>query len=141
MDRNSYHDDESRKKEISNYCYEEDILRDAPNLRTIKEAIPKECFQSNILKSMYYVAKDTLLIAIFYVLICYLERLDLNPFAFYLIYPIYWYIQGTMFTSFFVLGHDCGHGSFSRYTLLNDIIGNILHTFILAPYYPWLVII
>jgi len=41
------------------------------------------------------------------------------------------------FWSIFVLGHYCGHGSFSRYPLINDIIGTILHTFILTPYYPW----
>lgn len=44
---------------------------------------------------------------------------------------------GTLYTSFFVLGHDCGHGSFSFYPLLNDIVGTILHTWILAPYYTW----
>jgi omega-3 fatty acid desaturase (delta-15 desaturase) len=94
-------------------------------------------FQPNVLKSMYYVVKDTFLICVLYFGLCFLEKLDLNPMAFFLIYPLYWYLQGTMFTSYFVLGHDCGHGSFSRYPLLNDIMGNILHTFILAPYYPW----
>ena len=46
-------------------------------------------------------------------------------------------LQGTMFWSVFVLGHDCGHASFSRYPLLNDCIGTLLHTAILVPYYPW----
>jgi len=52
-------------------------------------------------------------------------------------FPLYWYIQGTLYTSFFILGHDCGHSSFSFYPLLNDIVGTITHTWILAPYYPW----
>lgn len=123
----------------SNYGYDTNILADVPTLRTIKLAIPAECFQPTVLKSMYYVVKDTFLIAVLYIALCYLERLDLSPMAFVLIYPLYWYLQGTLFTSYFVLGHDCGHGSFSRHTLLNDIVGNILHTFILAPYYPWYV--
>ncbi|CAF5173083.1 unnamed protein product [Rotaria magnacalcarata] len=44
---------------------------------------------------------------------------------------------GTLYTSLFVLGHDCGHSSFSTYPLLNDIVGTILHTWILTPYYTW----
>ena len=42
-----------------------------------------------------------------------------------------------MFWALFVLGHDCGHGSFSTSSLINDLTGNLLHGFILVPYYPW----
>ena len=42
-----------------------------------------------------------------------------------------------MMWAVFVLGHDCGHGSFSRSWLINDVVGNLLHTLILVPYYPW----
>ncbi|CAG8653067.1 8880_t:CDS:1 [Racocetra fulgida] len=42
-----------------------------------------------------------------------------------------------MFWAIFVLGHDCGHGSFSRYPWLNDIVGTFLHTLILVPYTNW----
>ena len=48
------------------------------------------------------------------------------------IYPIYWFLQGTMMWAIFVLGHDCGHGSFSNSWLLNDIVGNFLHSIILV---------
>ena len=32
----------------------------------------------------------------------------------------------------FVLAHDCGHGSFSNHQWVNDIVGNILNSFILV---------
>jgi omega-3 fatty acid desaturase (delta-15 desaturase) len=121
----------------NNYSFKSGIPSDLPKLSTIRQAIPTECFQSNVLKSMYYVVKDTFLIVFLYIGLCYLERLNMNRIAYGFIYPIYWYLQGTMMIAYFVLGHDCGHGSFSQYQLLNDIVGNILHTVVLAPYYPW----
>lgn len=115
---------ESLKEQLINY----------PTLAEIKNAIPGDCFESEVSTSMYYVVKDALIVALLYFLMIKLEELT----SFYwLFYPLYWYTQGTMYTAIFVLGHDCGHGSFSKYTLLNDIMGNLLHTFILAPYYPW----
>ena len=48
------------------------------------------------------------------------------------IYPLYWFLQGTMMWAIFVLGHDCGHGSFSKSWILNDIMGNFLHSIILV---------
>jgi len=49
----------------------------------------------------------------------------------------YWFIQGTLFWGTFVLGHDCGHSSFSASPVLNWVVGNILHTAILTPYESW----
>ncbi|KAJ3085365.1 hypothetical protein HK100_009074 [Physocladia obscura] len=37
----------------------------------------------------------------------------------------------------FVVGHDCGHGTFSNSKIINSVLGHVSHGFILVPFWPW----
>ncbi|CAF4046975.1 unnamed protein product [Rotaria sp. Silwood2] len=95
-----------------------------PTLSEIKLKLPSHCFRPTVRESMSYVVKD-----IFYVTLTFIVMYQIqNTFKYgFLLFPIYWCIQGTLYTSLFVLGHDCGHGSFSSYQLLNDILTHNKH--------------
>lgn len=53
------------------------------------------------------------------------------------IWIIYALVTGTIGTGLWVLGHECGHFAFSEKVYLNDILGYILHTALLVPYFSW----
>lgn len=51
--------------------------------------------------------------------------------------PLSWFIAGTAFTGFFVVGHDCGHRSFHRNKLVEDIVGTLMFAPLIYPFEPW----
>ena len=63
-----------------------------PTLSEMKVKLPKECFRSSTRLSLSYVMGDVFVIVLAYVLMVKLEQL--LPYGF-LLYPLYWYVQGT----------------------------------------------
>jgi acyl-lipid omega-3 desaturase len=98
-------------------------------LQDVRAAIPAHCFTPSAGRSLSYFFRDVAIVAGLYALA---YKLDSWYF-----YPIFWLAQGTMFWALFVVGHDCGHGSFSRMKWLNNLIGHISHSFILVPFHGW----
>jgi acyl-lipid omega-3 desaturase len=98
-------------------------------LQDLKAAIPADCFEPSVWKSLSYFFLDVGMIAGLYTV-----AHALNSWFFF---PIFWLMQGTLFWALFVVGHDCGHGSFSKLKWLNSLIGHLSHTPILVPYHGW----
>lgn len=119
---------------------EQQVPPNIPSIGELKKSLPDHCFTPSLSLSFYYVLKDLVIMTLLYVSMLALTEgpLALHWILQYLaVYPIYWFLQGTMMWAIFVLGHDCGHGSFSHNWVINDIVGNFLHSIILVPYYPW----
>jgi omega-3 fatty acid desaturase (delta-15 desaturase) len=98
-------------------------------LRELKQAIPDYCFHPSLHRSLLYLSLDIGLIIGFYILAYYID------FWFFL--PLFWIAQGTMFWALFVIGHDCGHHSFSKYKWVNNVVGHLCHTPLLVPFHGW----
>ena len=103
-------------------------------LSTLRAAIPAHCFEKSLARSVYYLVRDFAFIAAMYAaypLVCkYGDQLGLAKFA-------WWNVVGFFGWCLFVVGHDCGHRTFSDSVLLCDIFGHIAHTPLLVPFHGW----
>ena len=61
------------------------------------------------------------------------------PWSIYLIpyYILHIFVVTTGTMGIWVAAHECGHFSFSDNKLICDLIGLVLHSIVLTPYYAW----
>ena len=111
------------------------------DLAKIRKAIPKEAFEKSVVRSFYFMIFDYVIWFGSIFLMGQLAQSDLwTNFAFWqkaLALLVYWNVSGFFMWATFIIGHDCGHGTFSDSELLNDIVGHITHSSIMVPFYPW----
>lgn len=50
---------------------------------------------------------------------------------------VYGFVQGLVCTGVWILGHECGHGAFSKNGKLNNTVGWFLHSLLMVPYFSW----
>src|ERR1051325_8588659 len=68
-------------------------------------------------------------------LIWYLIYLSL-PVSWWLVIPLAM-IAGLFFVRIFIIFHDCGHGSFFKSRIANDVVGSITGLLTFTPFYQW----
>ena len=110
-------------------------------LNDIRRALPPDVFDKSLPTSIFYLMFDASLCLTALYVMC-----TLTNSAFWETLPIlakaiawlaYWNFLGFFMWCLFVVGHDCGHGTFSEYEWLNNIIGHVTHGALLVPYFPW----
>ena len=97
-------------------------------LRDIIKTIPSEYFEKNPLRAWLSVMFSVIAAALGYASIAF-SPWYLLPFA--------WIFTGTALTGWFVIGHDCGHRSFSNKSWVNDLVGHIAFLPLLYPFQGW----
>ncbi|KAH3688634.1 hypothetical protein WICPIJ_000379 [Wickerhamomyces pijperi] len=106
-------------------------------IKEILQAIPKDCYERRLTTSFYYVFRDIALIATtMYLGATYIPMIQ-NPILNALAWFSYVFVQGLFGTGIWVLAHECGHQAFSDYGWVNDLVGWILHSYLLVPYFSW----
>jgi fatty acid desaturase len=124
---------------------------DAPTLPTkgqIKASIPAHCFERSYVWGMLYLFRDLAIAAGFAYATSRLLSTDLPglPTSFEAVadwlkwtagWTFYAFWMGTIMTGPWVVAHECGHGAFSPSQTWNDIVGFVVHQFLLVPYFAW----
>lgn len=123
-----------------------------PTKGQIRDVIPPECFERSYVKSMLYLCRDTVMaVGLVYVTsqllsadvpISNIQELSttdgmVSMLGWSLGWMMYGFWMGTIMTGPWVLAHECGHGAFSPNQTFNDIVGFIVHQFLLVPYFAW----
>eukprot|EP00898_Chlorokybus_atmophyticus_P003319 jgi/Chlat1/3989/Chrsp26S03984 len=103
-------------------------IPDEISMSDVLKTLPKEVFEVNDLKAWRSVAVTVASVAAGYV------ALANSPW--YLLPAVYAYMSAAV-TGLFVIGHDCGHNSFSKNQLVNDIVGTLVFMPLVYPFEPW----
>lgn len=97
-------------------------------LKDIIKTLPPSCFEKN-----QYKAWRAVLISITSVILGY-WMIGNAP---WFLLPFAWFFTGTALTGWFVIGHDCGHRSFSNRRWVNDLVGHFFFLPLIYPFHSW----
>ncbi|KAI1097859.1 fatty acid desaturase-domain-containing protein [Jackrogersella minutella] len=108
-----------------------------PDINTIRKAIPPHCFKPSAARSLSYVLRDSIMAgALVYAALTYIPTVS-NPIYRTILWTVYGFLQGLVGVGLWILAHECGHGAFSLHRRLNDIVGWLLHSALLVPFFSW----
>ncbi|KAF9527543.1 delta-12 fatty acid desaturase protein [Crepidotus variabilis] len=117
-------------------------------IKDMLAAIPSHCFQRSALRSSVYLVWDTAVVYGLFKATKYIDAL-ITPAALSLpnpyLYPaakvglwaLYGFWAGLFSTGLWVIGHECGHQSFSESKIINNTVGWFVHSALGVPYHSW----
>ena len=92
-------------------------------------------FKHSLFTSFWYLFSDLAMVCVWGALAYYLDTK--GPDMAYLLWPLYWYAQGCVFTGLWVIAHECGHGGFAKSNDVNYWVGTFVHSALLVPFHSW----
>jgi omega-6 fatty acid desaturase (delta-12 desaturase) len=108
-------------------------------IKDIRDAIPKHCFERSGLRGMAYVFRDLACLAgTFYLFHNFVTPETIpSKAARIVLWGVYSFMQGLFGTGVWVLAHECGHQAFSPSRTFNNVVGWVLHSALLVPFFSW----
>ncbi|KAF9044726.1 hypothetical protein BDZ89DRAFT_1058819 [Hymenopellis radicata] len=118
-------------------------------LKQIHQAVPKHLLKPNAFIASAYVLRDVLLALFFFRFAMSIDTWDNANFGGHVtsalvkrlfktaLWLVYWWFQGLVGAGLFCLGHDAGHGTLFNSKAANNLVGFILHTGLMVPYFAW----
>jgi len=105
-----------------------------PTTAEVKAAIPPECFERSLARSLPYAVMSVSLTVLTGVLAWQFIPL---AWAWTPAWIVYAYVCGTFGIGVWVIAHECGHRAFAPTPKVQDAIGYVLHSALLVPYFSW----
>ncbi|KIJ36992.1 hypothetical protein M422DRAFT_232190 [Sphaerobolus stellatus SS14] len=127
----------------------QDYVPMTKSLKEIRAAIPARLFKRSTTKGLMYLGRDLVMMGLFFCLATFIDpffsssstrsllSLSGAKAARWAAWGVYWWFQGLVMTGLWVIGHEAGHLALSPSVPICHIIGLILHSFLLTPYFSW----
>lgn len=116
---------------------QEDVFTEgsqALSLEVLRKSIPPHLFNRSELRFIISVGYS-LSLTLFTAYVAH----SMLPLSIYCLplWIFYAILNGTFATGLWVLGHECGHYAFSTIPWKNDLLGFLLHSSLMVPYFSW----
>lgn len=119
---------------INPQAVDEFISKNNLTLNTLKNSIDINYMQINEIRSWLTLSRDIFLFICNSFFIYFLVQ---KPFTYIPLILFLSFIQGLIFSGFFVIGHECGHYSFSKIKKLNELVGILIFAPFFTNFFAW----
>ncbi|HEX4997650.1 MAG TPA: fatty acid desaturase [Terriglobia bacterium] len=107
-------------------------------LRAIRKVIPAECLHPHAVRSWWALIRVTGTVALSVIALSYLDATDGRALIWQApAMAAVWIIYGWALVGLFVIGHDCGHESFSRRRWVNTLVGHLSMAPLANDFHAW----
>lgn len=123
---------------VSSVSIDRQILEENIDLHSLIKTIPKNLLVPSELRSWLGLGRVILSVIVMLWVLFQIElSLDETLFWKVPLLILVWFIYGAVLVGFFLVGHDCGHGSFSNNRKVNRIVGYLCMAPLFNGYHSW----